>query len=266
VDKVPSTLALQKKGKRMTSNRLTGKTCVVTGAAAGIGRETALAFLREGATVHAIDRDASGLDSLAAEAPTLICQVMDVTSADAVRKFHETLDRIDVQFNCAGMVPVGTLSDCTEDDWDNTMSLNVRAVFLMMQAAVAHMIQVPPQGGSIINMASVISSMGAAPSRFAYGATKAAVLGMTKSVALDYASQGIRCNAICPSAVETPSMTARIAAMDDPAAARQAFSSRQAVGRMGRPDEIAELAVYLASDASAFVTGSHIVIDGGAKL
>jgi 2-keto-3-deoxy-L-fuconate dehydrogenase len=122
------------------------------------------------------------------------------------------------------------------------------------------------QGGSIINMASVISSIGAAPSRFAYGATKAAVLGMTKSVALDYASRGIRCNAICPSAVETPSMTARIAAMDNPAAARQAFSSRQAVGRMGRPDEIAELAVYLASDSSAFVTGSHIVIDGGAKL
>lgn len=250
----------------MTTHRLAGKTCVVTGAAAGIGRETALAFLREGATVHAVDRDASGLDTLFAEAPALVCHAMDVTSADAVRRFHDTLDRMDVQFNCAGMVPVGTLSDCTAEDWDNAMSLNVRAIFLMMQTAVARMTQGQPQGGSIINMASVISSIGAAPSRFAYGATKAAVLGMTKSVALDYAAQGIRCNAICPSAVETPSMTARIAAMADPAAARQAFSSRQAVGRMGRPDEIAELAVYLASDASAFITGSHIVIDGGAKL
>ena len=246
----------------MTANRLAGKTCVVTGAAAGIGRETALAFIREGAVVHAIDRDAAGLEALAAEAPSLACHVMDVTSADAIRRFHDRLDRMDVQFNCAGMVPVGTLAECTTEDWDKAMSLNVGAVYLMMQAAVACM----TQGGSIINMASVISSIGAAPSRFAYGATKAAVLGMTKSVALDYASRGIRCNAICPSAVETPSMTARIAAMDNPAAARQAFSSRQAVGRMGRPDEIAELAVYLASDSSAFVTGSHIVIDGGAKL
>jgi 2-keto-3-deoxy-L-fuconate dehydrogenase len=250
----------------MTANRLAGKTCVVTGAAAGIGRETALAFLREGATVHAIDRDAPGLDSLAAEAPALLCHAMDVTSAKAVQRFHEMLDVIDVQFNCAGMVPVGSLSDCTVEDWDAAMSLNAGAIFLMMQAAVAHMLRAQPQGGSIINMASVISSIGSAPSRFAYGATKAAVLGMTKSVALDYAAHGIRCNAICPSGVETPSMTARIEAMDDPAAARQAFSSRQAVGRMGRPDEIAELAVYLASDASAFVTGSHIVIDGGAKL
>lgn len=250
----------------MTANRLVGKTCVVTGAAAGIGRETALAFLREGATVHAIDRDVSGLDSLAAKAPSLICHAMDVTNAKAVHRFHELLDVIHVQFNCAGMVPVGSLSDCTVEDWDAAMSLNAGAIFLMMQAAVAHMLQAKPQGGSIINMASVISSIGAAPSRFAYGATKAAVLGMTKSVALDYAAHGIRCNAICPSAVETPSMTARIAAMEDPSAARQAFSSRQAVGRMGRPDEIAELAVYLASDASAFVTGSHIVIDGGAKL
>jgi 2-keto-3-deoxy-L-fuconate dehydrogenase len=248
----------------MTANRLAEKTCVVTGAAAGIGRETALAFLREGATVHAVDRDASGLDTLAAEAPALVCHAMDVTSADAVRSFHDALDGIDVQFNCAGMVPVGTLLDCTPEDWENAIALNTKSIFLMMQAAVTRMSKA--RGGSIINMASVISSIGAAPSRFAYGATKAAVIGMTKSVALDFAAQGVRCNAICPSAVETPSMTARIAAMDDPAAARHAFSSRQAVGRMGRPDEIAELAVYLASDASAFVTGSHIVIDGGAKL
>lgn len=250
----------------MTANRLVGKTCVVTGAAAGIGRETALAFLREGAAVHAIDRDMEGLGSLSGQAPEIVCHGMDVTSADEIRKFHDKQDRIDVQFNCAGMVPVGTLVDCTIEDWDKAMSLNVTAIFLMMQAAVAKMTTARPQGGSIINMASVISSIGAAPSRFAYGATKAAVLGMTKSVALDYASQGIRCNAICPSAIETPSMSARIATMDDPVAARHAFSSRQAVGRMGRPDEIAELAVYLASDASAFVTGSNVVIDGGAKL
>jgi 2-keto-3-deoxy-L-fuconate dehydrogenase len=248
----------------MSHRRLDGKLCVISGAAAGIGRETALAFASEGAEVHAIDRDPAGLERLADEAEGIVTHTFDIADAAAVQSFHAALPRLDVQFNCAGVVSVGTLMECTTADWERALSVNVTSIFLMMRAALPLM-QVGG-GGSIINMASVISSIGGAPQRFAYGATKAAVLGMTKSVALDYASEGIRCNAICPSGVETPSMTQRIEAMDDPDAARAAFSSRQPVGRMGTPAEIAELAVYLASDASAYMTGSHVVIDGGAKL
>lgn len=244
--------------------RLADKVCVVTGAASGIGRETALAFLREGAVVHALDRDAQGLALLAGQHPQLHVADIDVTDADAVGRFHAGLDRLDVQFNCAGMVAVGRLGDCTAQDWQRSLNLNVTSIYLMMRAAVGLML--PRKSGSIINIASVISSIGAAPDRFAYGATKAAVIGMTKSVALDYAPANIRCNAICPSAVETPSMTARIEAMPDSAAARQGFNARQPLGRMGTPAEIAELAVYLASDLSGFMTGSALTIDGGAKL
>lgn len=244
--------------------RLQDKVCVVTGAASGIGRETALAFRAEGAVVHALDRDAVGLARLAGEAPGLMPRCIELVDAGAIGAFHAGLERLDVQFNCAGIVPVGRLGDCTPDQWAQALSVNVTAVFLMMQAALAPMMRAG--GGSIINIASVISSIGAAPQRFAYGTSKAAVIGMTRSVALDYAAQGIRCNAICPSAVETPSMSARILAMPDPAAARQMFESRQPVGRMGTPAEIAELAVYLASDAAAFMTGAQVVIDGGAKL
>ncbi|MDQ7777132.1 SDR family oxidoreductase [Paracoccus aminovorans] len=244
--------------------RLKDKVCVVTGAAAGIGRETVLAFLREGAGVHALDRDEAELELLAREHPGLRIARVDATDPDAVQGFHAGLDRLDVQVNCAGMVAVGRLTDCTADDWRRSLDLNMTSIFLMMRAALGLMAQAGR--GSIVNIASVISSIGAAPDRFAYGATKAGVIGMTKSVALDYAAQGIRCNAICPSAVETPSMTARIEAMADSAAARQAFGARQPLGRMGTPAEIAELAVYLASDLSAFMTGGAIVIDGGAKL
>lgn len=244
--------------------RLENKVCVVTGAASGIGRETALAYLREGARVHALDRDERGLAELAARHPGLRVARIDVTDAAAVEAFHAGLERLDVQVNCAGMVAVGNLQACTAEDWQRSLDLNATSVFLMMRAAVGRM--APQKGGSIINVASVISSIGAAPDRFAYGATKAAVIGMTKSVARDYASANIRCNAICPSAVETPSMTARIEAMPDSAAARRDFAARQPLGRMGTPAEIAELAVYLASDLSAFMTGSQLVIDGGAKL
>lgn len=248
----------------MSHLRLEGKLCIISGAAAGIGRETALAFVAEGAEVHAIDRDATGLERLVAEAKGIIPHSFDIADAAAVEAFHATLPRVDVQFNCAGIVTLGALVECSLADWERALAVNVTSMFLMMQAALPLMQKCG--GGSIINMASVISSIGGAPQRFAYGATKAAVLGMTKSVALDYAGVGIRCNAICPSGVETPSMTQRIEAMDDPAGARAMFSSRQPVGRMGTPAEIAELAVYLASDASAYMTGSHVVIDGGAKL
>lgn len=241
-----------------------GKTCVVTGAAAGIGRETALAFLREGASVQALDHDARGLAQLQEQHPQLQVKALDVTDATAVTAFHAGLERLDVQVNCAGMVATGNLSACSMDDWRRSLDINMTSVYLMMGAALDLML--PLKSGSIVNIASVISSIGAAPDRFAYGATKAAVIGMTKSVARDYAHANIRCNAICPSAVETPSMTARIEAMADSEAARRAFNARQPLGRMGRPEEIAELAVYLASDLSGFMTGSQLVIDGGAKL
>lgn len=245
-------------------SRLKNKICIVTGAASGIGRTTALHFAGEGAEVAAVDIDRGALEDLAGSAQGISPHCVDVVNAEVVGEFVSGLPRIDVLFNCAGRVAVGTALECSQADFQQTMDLNVTAIFHLMRAVLPDMVA---QGsGSIINMASVISSIGAAPERFAYGASKAAVIGMTKSVARDFADKGVRCNAICPSAVETPSMSARIEAMADPDAARAMFSSRQPVGRMGTPEEIAELALYLASNASRFVTGSAIVIDGGAKL
>lgn len=244
--------------------RLQNKTCIVTGAGAGIGFATAGAFATEGATVIALDRDQAGLLALAGEHPTIETHVLDVTDTEAVASFFASQGKLDVLFNCAGMVTTGDLLSCTTSDWTRTIDLNVTSIYAMCRAAVPLMLS--GNGGSIINMGSVISSIGAAPDRFAYGASKAAVIGMTKSIALDYAAQNIRCNAICPSAVETPSMALRIEAMDDPVAARKGFESRQPIGRMATPDEIAEMATYLASDLSGCVTGSAITMDGGAKL
>ena len=244
--------------------RLHNKTCIVTGAGAGIGFATAGAFVSEGARVIALDRDQSGLLALTADHPEIETHVLDVTDADGVASFFASLGKLDVLFNCAGMVAAGDLLSCTTSDWTRTMELNVTSIYAMCRAAVPLMLS--GRGGSIINMGSVISSIGAAPDRFAYGASKAAVIGMTKSIALDYSGQNIRCNAICPSAVETPSMALRIEAMEDPVAARAAFENRQPIGRMATPEEIAEMAVYLASDLSGCVTGSAIIMDGGAKL
>ena len=244
--------------------RLKNKTCVVTGAAAGIGFATASAFAVEGAHVIALDHDLNGLQALKAECPAVKTHILDVTDADAVTLFFETSKTIDVLFNCAGIVATGNVLACTRSDWTRTLDLNVSALFYMCRSILPLMVS--GAGGSIINMASVISSIGAAPDRFAYATSKAAVIGLTKSIALDYASQSIRCNAICPSAVETPSMAARISAMDNPVKARAAFESRQPIGRMATTTEIAEMAVYLAGDVSGCVTGSTIIMDGGAKL
>ncbi|MEN5176961.1 SDR family oxidoreductase [Brevundimonas sp. NPDC055814] len=237
--------------------RLAGKTALVTAAAQGIGRATAEAFLREGATVIAVDINADGLADL--EGATT--RRLDVTDPQAVRAIAAEFPQVDVLYNCAGFVHAGTILDCEEDDWAFSNTLNVTAQYRMIRAFLPQMIA--GGGGSIINMSSVCSSIKAVPNRFAYGATKAAVIGLTKSVAADFVTHGIRCNAICPGTVETPSLLQRLRDTGDFDKAYAEFTARQAMGRFGRPTELAALAVYLASDESAFTTGTVNVIDGG---
>ena len=239
--------------------RLAGKTALITAAGQGIGHATAVAFQKEGARLWATDIDESKLAGLATlEAVT--CWALDVRDDGAVAAAAEEIGALDVLFNCAGRVPHGTLLDCEPADWEETLRLNVTAMYRMIRAFLPAMLAA--DGGSIINMASVVSSVKAAPDRCAYGASKAAVIGLTKSVALDYAAQGIRCNALCPGAVDTPSLEERFSARPDPEAAREAFIARAPLGRMGSPSEVAALCVYLASDESAFTTGQALVVDG----
>ena len=237
--------------------RLEGKRCFVTAAGQGIGRASATAMAREGAHVIATDLDEDKLDGLdAAERFAL-----DVRDAKAVHDAARAAGAVDVLFNCAGFVANGTILDCDEDQWAFSVDLNMTSLYRMMRAFLPAMIE--RGGGSIINMASVASSVIAAPNRFVYGATKAGVIGMTKSVAADFVTRGIRCNAICPGTVESPSLEQRLAATGDYDAARAAFVSRQPMGRIGRPGEVAALVVHLASDESAYTTGVAHVIDGG---
>jgi 2-keto-3-deoxy-L-fuconate dehydrogenase len=238
---------------------LRGKTAFCTASGAGIGLATARAFAAEGARVIATDLSAAALEPLAAEG--IETQPLDVTDAAAVTAIAARVGAPDILFNCAGFVHAGTILDCDEDAFDFSVNLNVRALYRVTRAFLPAMLA--NGGGSIVNIASVAGSMIAAPNRFVYGATKAAVIGITKSVAADFIAQGIRCNAICPATVESPSLQARMDATGDPAAARAAFVARQPMGRIGQPEEIAALAVYLASDESAFVTGQAIAIDGG---
>ncbi len=237
--------------------RLAGKTALVTAAAQGIGRATVEAFLREGANVIAADINMAPLDDL--EGVTV--RRLDVTDPEAVKAIAAEFPQVDVLYNCAGYVHAGTILDCDEDAWAFSNSLNVTAQYRMIRAFLPQMIA--KGGGSIINMSSVCSSIKAVPNRFAYGATKAAVIGLTKSVAADFVTQGIRCNAICPGTVETPSLLQRLRDTGDFDKAYAEFTARQAMGRFGRPAELAALAVYLASDESAFTSGTINVIDGG---
>ena len=239
--------------------RLAGKTALITAAGQGIGHATAVAFQKEGARLWATDIDESKLAGLAT-LEGVTCRALDVRDDGAVAAAAEEIGALDVLFNCAGRVPHGTLLDCEPADWEETLSLNVTAMYRMIRAFLPAMLAA--DGGSIINMASVVSSVKAAPDRCAYGASKAAVIGLTKSVALDYAAQGIRCNAVCPGAVDTPSLDERFGARPDPDTARKAFIARHPVGRIGSPSEIAALCVYLGSDESAFTTGQALVIDG----
>lgn len=237
--------------------RLAGKTALVTAAAQGIGRATVEAFLREGANVIAADINIAPLSDL----DGVTVHQLDVTDPEAVKAIAAEFPQVDVLYNCAGFVHAGTILDCDEDAWAFSNSLNVTAQYRMIRAFLPQMIA--KGGASIINMSSVCSSIKAVPNRFAYGATKAAVIGLTKSVAADFVTQGIRCNAICPGTVETPSLLQRLRDTGDFDKAYAEFTARQAMGRFGRPTELAALAVYLASDESAFTTGTINVIDGG---
>jgi 2-keto-3-deoxy-L-fuconate dehydrogenase len=241
----------------MESRRLSGKIAVVTAAGSGIGRESALAFAREGARVFAVDIDGAALKTLSG------CEghVVDVRDPAAIAAFAKLAGRVDVLFNCAGMVPSGTVLDVETSAWSAAFDLNVHAMFHMIRAFLPGMLDA--RAGSIINMSSVASSITGVPNRCAYGATKAAVIGLTKSVAADFVAQGVRCNAICPGTVDTPSLQARLRATGDYAKARAEFEARQPMGRLGKPDEVAALALHLASDESGFTTGQIHVIDGG---
>jgi 2-keto-3-deoxy-L-fuconate dehydrogenase len=244
------------------SGRLAGKACLVTAAGQGIGRATALAYADEGASVIATDIDAQSLDGLSRERPEIQTHVLDVTDAAAIETLVRALARVDVLFNCAGCVAQGALLECSPEEWRRSFALNVDSMFFLCRAVLPGMVK--RGGGCIVNMSSVASSVKAVPNRFAYSASKAAVIGLTKSIAADYVAHGIRCNAICPGTVMTPSLRQRAAAGGpDEEASLQQFKARQPMGRLGEPREIAALAVYLAAEESAFTTGAIHVIDGG---
>jgi len=250
------------------AGRLDGKRALVTAAAQGIGRAAALAFAAEGASVLATDIAEDKLSSLADA--LIATRYLDVTDSEAIALLAQEIGAVDVLFNCAGFVHHGTILEASPVDWDISFELNVRAMFLMIRAFLPKMLETG-RGGSIINMASTASSIKGVPNRCVYGASKAAVIGLTKSVAIDFIGQGIRCNAICPGTVGTPSLDQRIAAagvriVGGTEAARAAFVARQPMGRLGKPEEVAALAVHLASDESAFTTGAIHIIDGGFTL
>jgi 2-keto-3-deoxy-L-fuconate dehydrogenase len=237
--------------------RLSGKTALVTAAAQGIGKASAELYAREGARVIATDIS----DALLAEVIGCETRRLDVLDPQAILDLAAELGPVDVLFNCAGFVHSGTILDCDEAAWAFSNDLNVNAMYRMIRAFLPAMLAAG--GGSIVNMASVASSIKGVPGRFAYGATKAAVIGLTKAVAADFVGQGVRCNAICPGTVETPSLNQRLADTGDYEAARATFTARQPMGRLGKPEELAQLALYLASDESSFTTGQIHIIDGG---
>ena len=238
------------------AGRLAGKRAVITAAAQGIGRSSAEMFAAEGAEVIATDIDEGKLAGLMG----CITRRLDVTDAEAVRRFVADTGPVDVLFNCAGYVHSGTILECEERDWAFSFDLNVTAMFRLCKGLLPGMLE--RGGGSIVNMASVASSVKGVPNRFAYGASKAAVIGLTKSIAADFAARNIRCNAICPGTVESPSLEERMRAQGDYESARRAFIARQPMGRLGTAEEIAYLALYLASDESAYTSGAVHVIDG----
>ena len=245
------------------AGRLEDKRVLITAAAQGIGRASAVAMAREGARVLATDVNATLLVQLEAE-EGVTTEALDVTDGAAIARLAETQDSFDVLVNVAGFVHNGSILECEEQDYDFSMNLNVKSMYRVIRAFLPAMLDAG--GGSIINLASVASSLKGLPNRFVYGTSKAAVIGLTKSVAADYVARGIRCNAICPGTIETPSLEDRIAAFDDPEEARKAFIARQPMGRLGTAEEIAAIALYLAADESAYTTGQVFVVDGGITI
>ncbi len=242
-------------------NSLEGKNALVTAAGQGIGRASAVALARLGATVIATDVDGSAVGNLAASEERVMGTRLDVLDADAVEALVASAPPVQILVNCAGWVHDGTILDCGEADWDRSFDLNAKAMYRLTKAVLPGMFE---QGsGSIVNIASVVSSLKGAPRRFAYGASKAAIIGMTKAIAADFVKDGIRCNAICPGTVESPSLRERLAATGDFETAHAAFTARQPMGRLGTPEEIAEMVCYLSGDRSGFTTGQAFAIDGG---
>jgi 2-keto-3-deoxy-L-fuconate dehydrogenase len=245
------------------SGRLQGKSAFVTAAGQGIGRGAALAFAREGAQVWATDVNAKALADLDGR-EGIRTRVLDVTDAAAIEQLAAEVGAVNVLFNCAGYVHHGTILDCTPKDWDFSFNLNVKSMYLVTRAFLPAMLK--SGGGSIVNMSSIASSVKGLPNRFVYGASKAAVIGLTKSIAADFVKQGIRCNCIGPGTVDTPSLHERINAFADPVQARKDFIARQPMGRLGSVEDITGIVVFLASDESLFATGNMYSIDGGMTI
>jgi 2-keto-3-deoxy-L-fuconate dehydrogenase len=244
-------------------SRLAGKTAFITAAGQGMGRAAALAFAREGAKVWATDMNAKTVAELEGK-EGIRTRALDVTDESAINKLAAEVGAVDVLFNCAGIVHHGSILDATTKDWDQAFAVNTKSMFLVSKAFIPGMLK---RGkGSIINMASVASSLKGLPNRFVYGASKAAVIGLTKAIAADFVAKGIRCNAICPGTVDTPSLQGRINAFADPVQARKDFVARQPMGRLGTVDDIMGILVFLASDESLFATGNAYSIDGGMTI
>jgi 2-keto-3-deoxy-L-fuconate dehydrogenase len=246
------------------SGRLAGKIALVTAAGQGIGRATAIAFANEGAVVWATDINEKALAAISHDRPDIRIRQLDVLAEQDIAKCAAEVGRLDVLFNCAGYVHHGSILDCSEKDWDFSFDLNVKSIYRTCRAFLPGMLKAGK--GSIINMSSAASSIKAVPNRFVYGSTKAAVIGLTKAIATDFIRSGIRCNAICPGTVQSPSLEQRIAAQGEVEKIRSEFVARQPMGRIGRAEEIAALAVYLASDESSYTTGQTHIIDGGFSL
>ncbi len=246
------------------SKRLENKNIVVTAAGQGIGRATAIAFHKEGAKVIATDINEKTLETLNKEYPNIKVKKLDSTNKEDIEKFSESLERVDILFNAVGFVHHGTILDCDEKDWDFSFNVNIKSMYFMIKFLIPKMIK--QKKGNIINVSSIASSLRGLPNRFVYGSSKAAIIGLTKSIAADFIKDNIRCNAIAPGTVHTPSWEDRVKAFKDPVQAKKDFIARQPMGRLGTPKEIADLAVYLASDESDFVTGVTHAIDGGMSI
>ena len=246
------------------SGRLRGKKIIVTAAGQGIGKATAVAFYNEGAHVIATDLNPKTLTELNNEYPDIKVQKLDSTDKNAISEFIKGIDKVDVLFNAVGFVHHGTILDCEERDWNFSFDVNVKSMYFMCKAIIPLMIK--QNGGSIINVSSIASSIKGLPNRFVYGTTKAATIGLTKSIAADFVKQNIRCNAIAPGTVFSPSWQERVNKSPDPVQAKKDFIARQPMGRIGTPEEIAAMAIYLAGDESTFTTGNTFSVDGGMTI